>query len=114
MSPRLSLITALDSNGYVFLSLVQANSNTSMMKLFFSHYIKLMNAKKPNWRDDHIILLDNATYHTSGSMMDFYEEYNVPIIFTGPHSYSAAPVELFFAHFKRVDINTGNLPTGKE
>ena len=49
-------------------------------------------------------MLDNASYHTSASMMDFYEKYQIPVIFTGPHSYAASPVELFFAHFKKADI----------
>ena len=84
------------------------------MELFFSHFIKLMNAKDPNWRDSHICLIDNATYHSSSPMMEFFEKYQVPIIYTGPHSYSAAPVELFFAHLKRTNLNPRKLPTGKQ
>ena len=34
-------------------------------------------------------------------------------MFTGPHSYSASPVELLFAHFKADDINPRKLKTGK-
>ena len=114
VTPRISMITALDSNGLLYVTLVQANSNSSMMQLYFSHLIKLMNAKNANWRNDYIILLDNASYHTSEVMMEFFNKYQVPIIFTGPHSYSAAPIELFFAHFKRADINPRKLPTGKQ
>jgi hypothetical protein len=38
----------------------------------------------------------------------------VPVIFTGPHSYAAAPIELLFAHFKAADINPRRLKTGKK
>ena len=31
----------------------------------------------------------------------------------GPHSYNVAPCELFFAHFKKVDINPRHIPVGK-
>ena len=31
----------------------------------------------------------------------------------GPHSYDTAPCELFFAQFKKVDINPRHIPTGK-
>ena len=83
------------------------------MELYFSNFIRMMDSKNTYWRKHHIILMDNAPYHTSNQMMRFYEEHELPIIFTGPHSYSAAPVELYFAHFKQDDINPRKLPTGK-
>jgi len=107
------MVVGLDSNGQLYLSLLQANSNSSVMELFFCHFIKLMNKKNPRWRQDTVIVLDNAPYHCSSSMMEFYEAQRLPIMFTGPHSYAASPVELFFAAFKRADINPRKLPTGK-
>ncbi len=46
-------------------------------------------------------------------MMEFYELHSLPILFTGPHSYAASPIETFFAHFKSVHFNVTNLATGK-
>ena len=107
------MVVCLDSNGDVMTALLQANSNSSVMELFFTHYIKLMDEKKPGWRKDTVIMMDNAAYHTSNAMMEFYEKHQLPLLFTGPHSYAASPVELFFAHFKKADINPNKLPTGK-
>ncbi|MCS5543863.1 MAG: hypothetical protein NZ767_03555 [SAR86 cluster bacterium] len=45
--------------------------------------------------------------------MELFEGLNIPVIFTGPHSYDAAPCELLFAQFKAADINPNRLPTGK-
>jgi len=42
-----------------------------------------------------------------------FENFNIPIMFTGPHSYDVAPCELWFALFKSVDINPERLPLGK-
>ena len=84
------------------------------MELFYGSFIKMMDKKKPGWRKDTVIMMDNAPYHTSSTMMAFYEEHQLPILFTGPHSYAALPVELYFAHFKRYDINPSKLPTGKK
>ena len=42
-----------------------------------------------------------------------YQKLKLPILFTGPHSYDAAPIELFFAHFKAADINPRKVKTGK-
>jgi hypothetical protein len=113
LQPRISMITSLDTTGSVMLSLLQANSNSSVMELFFTNLMKLMEMKNENWRDNTIIMLDNAPYHTSNAMMEFYQDNRLPIIFTGPHSYSASPIELFFAAFKKADINPAKLPLGK-
>ena len=61
-----------------------------------------------------MILLDGAPYHTSEVMMEFFKEHQVPVMFTGPHSYDASPIELFFAAFKSKDVNPEKLSTGKK
>jgi hypothetical protein len=45
--------------------------------------------------------------------MKVLERLNVPIIMLGPYSYDAAPIELFFAAFKKADINPSKVPLGK-
>jgi len=114
LQPRISMIVALDSAGQVYASLLQANSNSSVMEMFFTHLIRHLDSKNQHWRKETIIMLDGAPYHQSNLMMEFYEDHQVPIMFTGPHSYAASPVELFFAHFKRADINPRHLPLGKK
>ena len=42
VQPRISMIAGLDTNGRIYLSLYQANSNTSLMELFFSNLILLL------------------------------------------------------------------------
>ena len=38
--PRISMIVALDTDGRVFLSLVQANSNSKIMDIFIRQLVK--------------------------------------------------------------------------
>ena len=38
----------------------------------------------------------------------------LPIIYSGPYSYSSAPVELLFAALKLGELNPEHLPTGKK
>ena len=57
------------------------------------------------WRTNTVILLDNAAYHTSDSTLNLMQGLQIPILFTGPHSYDAAPIELLFAAFKSNDLN---------
>ena len=112
--PRISMICGLDTRGKVYLSLVRANSNSQMIKVFFTHLIKVLESKEPGWRHTHVILMDNAPYHRSKDTLEFLEVMKIPCIFTGPHSYDASPIELLFAHFKAVDINPRKVKTGKK
>jgi transposase len=83
------------------------------MEIFFKQLINKLDKERLNWRQHTILLLDNAPYHNSGQTLKMFDEYNIPIMFTGPHSYSAVPIETWFAHFKSVDINPERLPLGK-
>ena len=113
MRPRISIIAALDSTGSVLISLLQCNNNSETMEMFFTYMIRHLDNKQPGWRRDTVILLDNASYHSSTTMMEFFEEFQVPICYTGPHSYAASPIELLFAHLKQGELNPEGLPTGK-
>ena len=59
-------------------------------------------------------MLDNVSYHTCSTTLKLFEELGVTVLFTGPHSYSASPVELVFAAFKAADINLRRILTGKK
>ena len=50
VQPRISMISCLSSTGSIFLTLVQANSNSAMMELYFTALIKLLDKKQANWR----------------------------------------------------------------
>ena len=68
--------------------------------MFFIQLIKMLDKESKHWRKNTIIMMDGAPYHTSAHMMAFYKKYLMPVMFTGPHSYDASPIELFFAAFK--------------
>ena len=68
---------------------------------------------RADWRQDTVILLDNARYHTSKATMKILRALEVPVLYTGPHSYSGVPIELWFASFKSADKNPRKVPTGK-
>ena len=60
------------------------------------------------------MIWDNAPYHKSKDALKMLERLRVPIMYTGPYSYDAAPCELFFAAFKMEDVNPNKLPMGKK
>ena len=84
------------------------------MCTFLSKLMQQLDLERPLWREDTTILLDNAAWHTSKLMKKRLAKLNVPIIYSGPYSYSAAPVELVFAALKLGDLNPDRHPTGKK
>jgi hypothetical protein len=83
------------------------------MDIFFLALVNLLDKEQKNWRETHIILLDNAPYHVGTSTIKMLNRLKIPICFTGPHSYDTAPIELWFGAFKSKDINPQRMPTGK-
>ena len=63
---------------------------------------------------DSIILMDNAKYHTSEETREAIHKLQIPIIYSGPYSYSSAPIELMFSGLKNKDLQDISLPTGKK
>ena len=83
------------------------------MELFFRGLVRRLDKDRINWRDDTIIVIDNAPYHTSAATISLFKKLRLPLCFTGPHSYDASPCEKMFAYFKQDDINPNHLPMGK-
>ena len=59
-------------------------------------------------------MLDNAKWHTNAVMKERLAKMQLPVIFSGPYSYSSAPVALVFAALKLGELNPGRLSTGKK
>ena len=83
------------------------------MEIFFQQLAHTLDKENKNWRKDSMIVIDNAPYHTSQATLSVFRRLELPICFTGPHSYDASPCELMFAHFKVADINPSHFPLGK-
>ena len=114
MNPRISMIVGIDTLGNVYFTLSQSNSNSTIMDLFFKELAVKLDKDRPNWRQQTIILLDNASYHCSKETIAMLKTQRIPTMFLGPYSYDVAPCELFFALFKQVELNPNNLPLGKK
>jgi hypothetical protein len=49
--------------------------------------------------------LDGAKYHTSEEMKLYFRKMELKVIFTGPYSFTSAPIEMMFSALKRGDLN---------
>lgn len=113
ISPRLSLLGALDTDGNCWYALSHATTDSNIVMLFFRHLARQLDRESPGWQEDSVILLDNAAYHNSAEMRAFFKQMELPVMYTAPYSYSAAPIELLWAALKLGELNPEGLPTGK-
>ena len=114
LQPRITLIAALDTLGNVYLSLTQANSTNKSMECYFHHLTAKLDSERPGWRQDTVIIMDNAPYHVSQATLKVFRDLRVPVLFLGPHSYNISPCELFFSFMKSTHLNPSFFPTGKK
>lgn len=84
------------------------------MLLFLQGLVDQLDVGIPDWRDNCVILLDGATYHTGSKVREFMRKLQLEVIWSGPYSYDAAFIELVFGHLKLGELNTEQQATGKK
>ena len=99
------MMAGIDNYGEVYYSLLQANSNNTTMELVLTYLVSILTAQRPDWREDTILLLDGASWHTSRETRATLERLNIPAMISAPYGYDGAPIELFYACLKRGNLN---------
>ena len=107
------MITAMDTEGKVWFTLSHANTDSNMMALFIHSMTKQLDQETPGWQEETVFLWDNASYHTSKETRAVIRALGIKIIYSGPYSFSAAPIELLFGGLKKGELNQNGLATGK-
>ena len=106
MRHKVNMISAVSSEGFVWLSLTQCNTDENIMMMFLSKLAIAFTEKfKRGWRDKIVVLLDGASYHRSNETRKCIEFLGMRVVLSAPYSYQTAPAELWFAHFKRGNFN---------
>lgn len=113
VTPRVSMVVALDNFGDLYLSVHQSNTNQDSFSNFMVHLIKALDEDRPGWRQDTIIQMDGAKYHLTDQVKSVLEQHKVPALVSAPYSYDGAVAELFFATFKCGELNLQGVATSK-
>ena len=112
-NPRISMLLAIDTYGQTYLALSQSNTNEDMIELFLRDLVSKLSEEDRRWRQNTLIFWDGAPYHQSAETIRLVAELQVPLMISGPHSYDAAPCELFYAKYKSCDTNPRKIKCGK-
>ena len=106
ISPSLSMIAALDTDGKIFFSLGHAVTEQDTFMLFLRHLVMELDKDSPGWQENSLLLMDNAPYHTGEEIRDYMLKMQLPVMYTAPYSYSSSPIETLFAHLKLGELNS--------
>ena len=71
--------------------------------MFLSRLASVLSAEDANWRENTVLLLDNAPYHRAKEVKQHLLKLGVKTILSGQYAYSAAVCESFFAYYKKTD-----------
>ena len=107
------MIVALDNLGDLYLSVLQANTNRYTFCEYVSHLILQLDRDRPGWREDTVWQLDCAKWHLTEEVKQLFGKHQVPVVVSAPYSYDWAVVELFFAMWKRGELNMQRLAVTK-
>ena len=84
------------------------------MEIYLTELVRMLDAEDKHWREDTVILWDNASYHTKPSTQRLLERLQIPLMQLGAYSYDMAPAELLFARLKTSDLHPGEITVGKK
>ena len=78
------------------------------MLIFLTKLVDQLDISLPSWREETVFLLDGAKYHVESKVREYMRKLKLDIIWSGPYSYNAAPIERLFGQLKLGEINTEN------
>ena len=80
---------------------------------FILRLVAIFDCEDPDWRENSIVVLDNASYHHGDETLEALAILRVPTMLAGPYGYDGSPCEKLFAHLKVGDLNPGDISSGK-
>jgi Asp-tRNA(Asn)/Glu-tRNA(Gln) amidotransferase C subunit len=113
VEPRISLFSAIDTKGTCYFSLTQVNTDKEVKSMFLTHLAEELDKDRPGWREDTVILMDNASYNKNDVTIGTIRKLGMPVMFSASYSYDACPVERHFGYFKQAVILQANKASGK-
>ena len=79
------MIAAVSSVGEFMYTVNCGKNNGSTFVLFLVKLCEYLNSEDPVWRENTVLLIDNAPYHRSKVVMEKLRLLKLPIMFLGPY-----------------------------
>lgn len=113
LSPRISVMMAVDTDGKLYSSLSQVNTDHKTFCLFVTMLAAKLSQEDPNWREKTLLLIDGAQYQTCPESIRHMRAQGYQICVSAPYSFASASIEYVFSALKASSMHAGNLKFGK-
>ena len=90
----------MDLTGEHHYSLVKGSHTAKSFTLFLTMLVRRLDVVRPDWREDSIFLVDNATIHGTPLVLKVAKQERIPLAYTAPASFSVLQIELVFSKIK--------------
>ena len=87
MGVRICFIAALDTDGRIYGSLTQVNTDHDVFRLFVAQLAAKLRAEDPDWTSNTTIVWDGASYHKHGMIRQLVRQLGVQVVMNGPYGY---------------------------
>ncbi len=94
---------AVSSDGDRYFQFLRGTNNEASVSAFFFELASYLDITKPDWRDSHVLLLDNCSSHKTKITRTVLRNLGFKVMFSAPASFLSAPVEMLFGAVKRKD-----------
>ena len=108
------MLLAVSSKGDLFFKFLDGINNEASVASFLIDLSCEMDELDSNWRETHVLLLDNCSSHKTNLVREVLKKGRIPTLFTAPASYVACPVEEMFSLVKKINFNTVSTPILEE
>jgi DDE superfamily endonuclease len=96
----LNMIVGVSNYGNLYYTVNKGFTNSETFLLFMVKLCEHLHHINQRWRDDTVIMLDNAPYHRSKQIRSKLDLMKVPLMYLGPYQFKMAPAEVFFSFIK--------------
>ena len=96
----MSILLAVTSSGEIYFQFLDGNNNANSVALFLVLLSEELDFNHPEWREDHILLLDNCPSHKTDMVRNVLHNLEFPTVYSAPASFLAIPVEGVFGALK--------------
>jgi len=95
-----SVLASITINSPLTIQIVQGNVDQYCVIHFLIETLRILKSKGYELQKEVVFLLDNASYHRSKEVMQFFKRTGIHVIFNAPYCFNLNPIERIFGIMK--------------
>ena len=83
MGYKVNMIAAVSTDGSVYASLLQCNTDTDVYMMFLSQLASVLTKEQPGWRENTVFTMDGAPYRKASR--DIFKHLGMKVCISAPY-----------------------------